>query len=103
MNAENASVPSPVNYRRIAEACGVGKTTVGRVLQGTGYVAEKTREKVLQAAKKLGYRPDPALGALTRRRWPLGAKPQTATLAWIHQPLLPPSHQLAPEFVGARQ
>ncbi|PTX96047.1 hypothetical protein DB345_09600 [Spartobacteria bacterium LR76] len=103
MNTEKSSLPSPVNYRRIAEACGVGKTTVGRVLQGTGYVAEKTREKVLQAANSLGYRPDPSLGALTRRRWPLGAKPQTATLAWIHQPLIPPSNHPAPEFVGAQQ
>lgn len=89
------------NYRRIAEVCGVGKTTVGRVFQGTGYVAPETREKVLAAAAHLGYRPDPSLAVLSRRRWPKGAKPQTATLAWIHQPKNDTTNRPDPEFLGA--
>ncbi len=35
-------------------------------------------------AAKLGYRPDPLLSALTRRRWPGGAKPSFVTIAYVH-------------------
>ena len=93
----------PANYRRIAEVCGVGKTTVGRVFQKSGFVSEETRRKVTEAAERLGYRPDPSLGALSRRRWPKGAKPHTATLAWLHQPAAEEGAHLSPEFLGARQ
>lgn len=90
------------NYRMIAETCGVGKTTVGRVLQGNGYVSAAVRKMVLEASAQLGYRPDPALGALSRRRWPKGARPQTATFAWIFRGRKGASFPEAPEFFGAR-
>jgi LacI family transcriptional regulator len=91
------------NYRSIAQICGVGKSTVGRVFQGSGYVSEEVRRRVIAAAAELGYRPDPALGALSRRRWPKGAQPKTATLGYIfHRATRSPSETI-PEFQGLRQ
>lgn len=96
----NSSLP---NYRSIAKECGVGKTTVGRVLQNTGYVSDKVRQRVLEAAKRLGYRPDPALGVLARRRWPGGAQLKTATIAYIHHGIATADEKTAPEYHGVRQ
>lgn len=97
MDSNHSDSPSkvhPVNYRAIADASGVGKSTVGRVLHGGGNVASPTREKVLRAAELLGYRPDPLLGALSRLRWPDGAKPLTATIAYL---------DTSPSHVDSRQ
>lgn len=91
------------NYRSIAKESGVGKSTVGRVLQNSGYVSDEVRNRVLDAARRLGYRPDPALGALSRRRWPGGAQPKTATLAYIYHGVSISSTKAPPEFHGAKQ
>ncbi len=40
----------------IADSVGVASMTVSRVINGTGYVSEETREKVLKAANELNYR-----------------------------------------------
>lgn len=92
----------PTNYRKIARLSGVGKTTVGRVLQGHGSVSEQTRKRVLDAAALLGYRPDPSLAALSRRRWPNGARPGTATLAWVFTITCNSSLPPPPEYLGAQ-
>ncbi|QNM97670.1 LacI family DNA-binding transcriptional regulator [Chitinimonas koreensis] len=42
----------------IAQKAGVSVMTVSRALNGTGYVAEKTRAKVQAAAQELGYSPN---------------------------------------------
>jgi DNA-binding LacI/PurR family transcriptional regulator len=52
----------PVTMRDIAEATGLSQSTVSRVLNGAPTVvpiSEETRERVLAAAKKLQYRPNP--------------------------------------------
>ncbi len=97
-----SNIPLP-NYRSIAKESGVGKTTVGRVLQNSGYVSDEVRRRVLEAAGRLGYRPDPALGALARRRWPGGARPKTATIAYIHHGVSTDAIKAPPEFQGVRQ
>lgn len=97
-----ADQPLP-NYRSIAKESGVGKTTVGRVLQNSGYVSDDVRRRVLEAAGRLGYRPDPALGALARRRWPGGAHPKTATIAYIHHGVSTDAIKAPPEFLGVQQ
>jgi DNA-binding LacI/PurR family transcriptional regulator len=48
--------------RDIAEATGVSQSTVSRVLSGTPTavpIAETTRERVMETARRLGYRPNP--------------------------------------------
>ena len=78
-------VPAPpsITYRMIAKSCGVAHTTVGRVLNGFPHVSAKKRELVLAAAAELGYRPDPLLSALSKRRWPNGPSSNTAVIAWL--------------------
>lgn len=41
----------------VAKRAGVGAATVSRVLNGTGYASEQTREKVLRSARELHYVP----------------------------------------------
>ena len=47
-----------LTLRDVSEASGVSEMTVSRVLRGRGDVSQATREKVLQAAKSLGYVPN---------------------------------------------
>ncbi len=42
----------------VAKLAGVSTSTVSRVFSGRGYVANQTRQEVLQAAKELGYIPN---------------------------------------------
>jgi LacI family transcriptional regulator len=48
----------------IAKVAGVSASTVSRALSRPGYVAEETRERVLAAAERLGYRPNALARAL---------------------------------------
>ncbi|HEY0213081.1 MAG TPA: LacI family DNA-binding transcriptional regulator [Paenirhodobacter sp.] len=65
---------SPVDPRRaltlrdVSEASGVSEMTVSRVLRNRGDVSDMTREKVLEAARTLGYVPNKIAGALASQR-----------------------------------
>ena len=48
----------------VADRCGVSHQTVSRVVNGTGSVSAKTRDKVLAAIEELGYQPNLAAKAL---------------------------------------
>ncbi|CUH84409.1 Gluconate utilization system GNT-I transcriptional repressor [Thalassovita mediterranea] len=58
----------PLTLRDVSEASGVSEMTVSRVLRNRSDVSEATREKVLQAAKQLGYVPNKIAGALASQR-----------------------------------
>ncbi len=58
----------PLTLRDVSEASGVSEMTVSRVLRNRGDVSESTREKVLTAAKTLGYVPNKIAGALASSR-----------------------------------
>lgn len=51
----------------VAAACGVSAMTVSRVLRNHPCVSAGTRRRVLGAAKKLGYTPDPYMARLMAR------------------------------------
>jgi DNA-binding LacI/PurR family transcriptional regulator len=60
----------PPTIRDIALHLGVGKSTVQRALTGSGSISSSARQRVIDAAKKLGYQPDPLfsiLGSQSRR------------------------------------
>lgn len=57
-----------LTLRDVSEASGVSEMTVSRVLRNRGDVSEATREKVLQAARTLGYVPNKIAGALASQR-----------------------------------
>lgn len=67
------SKPTPdprhtLTLRDVSEASGVSEMTVSRVLRNRGDVSAPTREKVLEAARALGYVPNKIAGALASQR-----------------------------------
>lgn len=46
-----------VSIRQLSEYCGVSSSAVSKALNGYSDISEDTRQKVLAAAQKLGYRP----------------------------------------------
>jgi LacI family gluconate utilization system Gnt-I transcriptional repressor len=57
-----------MTLRDVAEAAGVSEMTVSRVLRQRGDVSEKTRARVFDAARSLGYVPNKIAGALASNR-----------------------------------
>ncbi len=53
-----------MNLKLLAKTLGISETTVSRALNGYPEVSERTREKVLAAAKSAGYRPNPVARSL---------------------------------------
>ena len=51
----------------IAREAGVGKSTVSRVINGSGYVSEVTRRRVSEVMERLSYQPSSAARSLSRR------------------------------------
>lgn len=62
LTGDDAASPT---VKTVAAHAGVSAQTVSRVLRGTGYVSQRTREKVLAAVEAVGYRPN-ALGRSLR-------------------------------------
>lgn len=58
----------PLTLRDVSAASGVSEMTVSRVLRNRGDVSKETREKVLAAAKSLGYVPNKIAGSLASQR-----------------------------------
>jgi LacI family gluconate utilization system Gnt-I transcriptional repressor len=53
-----------VTLAQVAEAAGVGESTVSRVLRNHGSYSGKTRDRVMTAVERLGYVPNRIAGAL---------------------------------------
>jgi LacI family transcriptional regulator len=60
--------PGPATIYAVAESAGVSIATVSRVLQGTDRVAERTRQRVLDAARELDYLPRGSARALAAKK-----------------------------------
>ena len=58
----------PLTLRDVSEASGVSEMTVSRVLRGRDDVSRPTRQRVLEAARLLGYVPNKIAGALASQR-----------------------------------
>ena len=57
-----------LTLRDVSEASGVSEMTVSRVLRNRGDVSVATRERVQEAARRLGYVPNKIAGALASQR-----------------------------------
>lgn len=62
------SAKRPLTLRDVSDACGVSEMTVSRVLRNRGDVSQATRDRVLAAAKELGYVPNQIAGSLASQR-----------------------------------
>jgi LacI family transcriptional regulator, gluconate utilization system Gnt-I transcriptional repressor len=58
----------PLTLRDVSEASGVSEMTVSRVLRNRGDVSPTTRDRVIAAARALGYVPNKIAGALASQR-----------------------------------
>ncbi|MBN8294612.1 LacI family DNA-binding transcriptional regulator [Rhodobacter sp. NTK016B] len=58
----------PLTLRDVSEACGVSEMTVSRVLRNREDVSPATREKVIAAARSLGYVPNKIAGGLASQQ-----------------------------------
>jgi len=57
MKQAKASTKYTATIMDVAKKSGVSQATVSRVLSGSGYASEDTRNKVVEAAKELHYKP----------------------------------------------
>lgn len=62
---ENHRNPASPTISEVAAAAGVGRATVARTLGGYGSVSDSTRDRVMRAAKQLGYRPNAIARSMT--------------------------------------
>ncbi|HRJ46051.1 MAG TPA: LacI family DNA-binding transcriptional regulator [Opitutaceae bacterium] len=58
---------SGISLHAVASKCSVSAMTVSRVLRNQSCVSPETRKRVLKAAKKMGYAPDPYMNRLMAR------------------------------------
>jgi LacI family transcriptional regulator len=56
-----------ITIHDIAKEAGVGKSTVSRVINGTGYVSFETRKKIEEVMKKNGYFPSAVARSLSKK------------------------------------
>lgn len=62
------AVPRKTTIREVARAAGVGIGTISRVLNSSPQVSWKTRERVLGAIRRLGFRPNAQARRILKRR-----------------------------------
>jgi LacI family transcriptional regulator len=77
----------PITIRDVARRAGVSLSTVSQVLNGrSGYASATTRDRVLEVARELGYRPNAlARGLVTSRTGTLGVVITDITRAFFTQ------------------
>src|ERR1700745_3076566 len=62
------AVPEKTTIREVARAAGVGIGTISRVLNSSSQVSRKTRARVLDAIRRLGFRPNAQARRILKRR-----------------------------------
>src|SRR5688572_16552937 len=86
MPSGNEPPPPRINLRMIAARAGVSLTTVSFALRGNPRIPAATRQRVLRAARVLGYRPDPQIAKLMhhlRTRRPPGFQSTLCALTTV--------------------
>lgn len=67
----------------VAKEVGVHQTTVSLALRDHPSIPQKTRDRIKEAAEKVGYRPDPMLSSLIAYRKKTSNEVRTSTIAYI--------------------
>jgi LacI family transcriptional regulator len=76
-------IPRRVTLRNIADKTGFHYSTVSLALRGEPRLPKETRQKILSAAREMGYRPDPMVKALAFYRSAIRPATYRSTLAWL--------------------
>lgn len=74
----------------IADQLGLSKMTVSKALRGTANVSQKTRQKVVQKALEMGYRPNPLIASLMQQVRERRLTKSTIPVAYV---ISDPSHR----------
>ncbi len=69
--SQSPSERRPATISDVAEAAGVSRMTVSKVLRGTGRISAATRHRVAEIADTMGYVPSLLAGALSSQTSPL--------------------------------
>lgn len=56
------------SIRDVAIKAGVGIGTVSRALNGSGYISDETKQKIMQAVEELNYKPNELAQNLFRQQ-----------------------------------
>ncbi len=84
-----------VSMKQVAERAGVSRMTVSLALRGHSKITSSTTERVLKAAKELGYNPNPYLSVLGTHIRSSKQKKLQAQLAYLcHKQIRSPSRLL---------
>src|SRR5258708_12170804 len=62
------TVPRKTTIREVAQAASVGIGTISRVLNSSSQVSRETRARVLEAIRRLGFRPNAQARRILKRR-----------------------------------
>lgn len=73
-----------ITVRDIARELNLHFTTVAEALRGSSRIKASTQARVTEAAKRMGYRPDPVLAALSSYRSQRMRGAYQGTLGWIN-------------------
>jgi len=93
-----------VTIRDIAKTLGCHHSTVSLALRGDSRLPKETRRKVQEAARKMGYRPDPMVQALAAYRTAIKPAAEQGILAWLtnEEKLFGPNYAFARYVHGAQ-
>lgn len=69
--------------REIAEACGCNNSTVSRALNQNAKISQATRDRILEKATEMGWKPNPLASAYMAHRRSTQQAAYRATLAYI--------------------
>ena len=72
-----------VSMRDVAARAGVSRSAVSLAMQGHPSIPTRTRERIIAAARRLGYRKNPLVAALMSVRRNHAAGPKRATVAFL--------------------
>lgn len=78
----------------LARRAGVSQAAVSFALHGKPGVSEATRQRILELARELGYRADPALEALVERRWRNRTAPTAERIGILRNTRTNPLHHV---------
>lgn len=77
------ATPNTITMQQVADAVGLSRSAVSLALRNHPSIPPATRARVAEAARSLGYRPNPLVAALMSQHLRLRPRRQRPTLAYV--------------------